>query len=133
MSNSLESIIKEVKVLLKSEFQLCESSLKNYEKDGFKHIRLFFNKSNESNYSEQLIDDCIQFGFEQYQNGNRTIHQFQCLRKSSLLLREYYRTNTLKWSKLKPWNTKTLYYELDKILKQYISTLDGLISDSTIR
>jgi hypothetical protein len=72
----LNDLIIQTKNLLLNKNHISPGTLKNYEKDGFRLIRSFFAIHCFTDYSNDLIDNCIQFSREEHQKGSRSLRQF---------------------------------------------------------
>lgn len=129
----LNSLIVRTEDLLLSKNHVSPGTLKNYKKDGFRPIRRFFNEQGCTQFSNLLIDDCIKSAWEAHQGGNRSLHQFQVLRKAASLLREVYETGTIQWRMLPAWRTRELAADFHSILADYLVCIAGAYRSSTVR
>ncbi len=128
----LNDLIDLTKEFLSEKNHVSPGTLVNYEKDGFKPIRKYFGEHGFAHYSSNLIDGCIKSTWDEYQRGNRSLHQFQVFRKAANILREVYETGTLQWQQLLAWNTKELTVESSLVLSNYLVTINGTYSLSTV-
>jgi len=131
LHQDLTSLITRTKGLLLSHNRVSPGTLKNYEKDGFLPIQKFFNDRGSTDYSVPLVEECITSTWEAYQRGQRSLHQFQGLRKAASLLQEVCETGTLHWHVLPAWNTRKLRADFDSSLSCYLMSIAGVCSPST--
>jgi integrase len=133
LQQEINGLIAQIKGLLLTQNRVSPGTLKNYEKDGFRPIQRFFHERGNTIYSARLLEECISSTWEAYQRGQRSLHQFQVLRKAASLLQEVCETGTLHWCVLPAWNTRKLRADFDSILSTYLVSIAGVYSSSTFR
>ncbi|MDP8314205.1 MAG: site-specific integrase [Candidatus Celaenobacter antarcticus] len=114
----LLELIEQTKEILK-KYGLKKKTMQMYQSYGFNPIKRYYDKLNQSIYSEELTWKFVIISRKQYEKGGINTTKFQCIRRTAVFLKQRHFNKEIVWRSLPHWTTTKLKFPFNELIKQY--------------